>query len=125
MRIWEGHHDRAVKFALCFVNQVFVQTAPSGWRAVEPCYGLIDVDCRLLDGCRRLLGDIRFYPINLVADVDAVGYGALMVVFHDEVLVEEPDGLLGGRGGEADDEGYRSIRAPAARDRRWSGDTRR
>ena len=27
-----------------------------------------------------------------------------MVVFHHEVLVEEPDGLLGGRGGEADKE---------------------
>ena len=28
-----------------------------------------------------------------------------MAVLHDEVLVEEAEGLLGGRGGEADQEG--------------------
>ena len=43
--------------------------------------------------------------VDLVTDVDAVGDGALVVVFHDEVLVEKTDGLLGRRGGEADEEG--------------------
>ena len=43
--------------------------------------------------------------VDVVADVDAVGDGALVAVFHHEVLVEEADGLLDGRGGEADEEG--------------------
>ena len=38
-------------------------------------------------------------------DVDLVGDGALVSVFHDEVLIEEADGLLGRRGGEADEIG--------------------
>ena len=50
-----------------------------------------------------LLGDLRSDPIDFVADVDAIGDGALVVVFRDEVLVEEADGLLDGRGGEADE----------------------
>ena len=38
-------------------------------------------------------------------DVDAVGDGLVVAVLHDEVLVEEADGLAGRRGGEADEEG--------------------
>ena len=52
-----------------------------------------------------LLGDLRLDAIDVVADVDAIGDGALVVVFHHEVLIEEADGLLRGRGGEADEEG--------------------
>jgi hypothetical protein len=52
-----------------------------------------------------LLGDLRFDAINLVADIDAIGHGPFVVIFGDEVLVEETDSLLGGRGGEADEKG--------------------
>src|SRR5260370_12757385 len=41
----------------------------------------------------------------LEADVDLIGDGLLVVVLHDEILVEEAKGLLRGRGGEADEEG--------------------
>ena len=37
--------------------------------------------------------------------MDAVGHGLLVRVFHDQVLVEEAEGLLVGRGGEADEMG--------------------
>ncbi len=43
--------------------------------------------------------------VDVVADIDAVGHGLLVAVLHDEVLVEEAEGLLGGRGGEADEKG--------------------
>ena len=34
-----------------------------------------------------------------------VGHGHLVVVFHHQVLVEEAEGLLAGRGGESDEGG--------------------
>ena len=43
--------------------------------------------------------------VHVVVHVDAVGHGLLVVVFHDEVLIEEAEGLLVGRGGEADEVG--------------------
>ncbi len=43
--------------------------------------------------------------VHIVVHVDAVGHGLLVVVFHDEVLIEEAEGLLVGRGGEADEVG--------------------
>ena len=43
--------------------------------------------------------------VDIVVDVHAVGDGLLVAVLHHEVLVEEADGLLGGRGGEADEVG--------------------
>ena len=48
--------------------------------------------------------DLGLDAVNVVADVDAVGHGPLVAVFHDEVLVEESDGLLGRGGGQADEE---------------------
>ena len=52
-----------------------------------------------------LLGDLRFDAIHLVADVHAIGDGALVVVFGDEVFIEEADRLLAGRSSEPDEEG--------------------
>ncbi|OQB89789.1 MAG: hypothetical protein BWX84_02255 [Verrucomicrobia bacterium ADurb.Bin118] len=49
-------------------------------------------------------GGLGADAINFVADVDTIGHGALVIVFHHEILVKEADGLLGGRGGEADEE---------------------
>ena len=47
--------------------------------------------------------------VDVVVDVDAVGHGLLVAVFHDQVLVEEAEGLLGGRGGEADQVGVEVL----------------
>lgn len=58
----------------------------------------------LLDG-DALLGDSRADTVDIVADIHAVGHGALVAVLHDEVFVEEADGVRAGCGGEADEEG--------------------
>ena len=52
-----------------------------------------------------LLGHAGFDPVDVVADIDAIGDGALVVVFGDAVLVEVGDRLRRGRGGEADEKG--------------------
>ena len=41
-----------------------------------------------------LLGDAGLDAIDLVTDIDAIGDGALVTVFHDKVLPEKADGLL-------------------------------
>jgi DNA invertase Pin-like site-specific DNA recombinase len=63
-----------------------------------------------------LLGDAGFYPVNVVADIDAIGDGALVVVFGDAVLVEIGDGLRRGGGGEADEEGVKVFEDRASGD---------
>ena len=50
-------------------------------------------------------GDLRFDPIDIVPDIHSIGHGALVVVFHHEVLVEKADGLLRRRGSKPDQEG--------------------
>ena len=54
-------------------------------------------------------GDLGADAVDVVVDVDAVGHGLLVVVFHHQVLVEEAEGLLGGRGGEADEGGVEVL----------------
>lgn len=50
-------------------------------------------------------GDLGLDAGDLVADVDAVGAGALVGIRHHEVFPEEGDGLLGRGRGEADEVG--------------------
>ncbi len=54
-------------------------------------------------------GDFGADAIDVVIDIDAVGHGLLVAVFHDQVLVEEAEGLLVGRGGEADQVGVEVV----------------
>ena len=54
---------------------------------------------------RAALRDAGVDAVDVAADVHAIGDGFLVVVFHDEVLLEEAEGLLGRRGGEADERG--------------------
>ena len=49
-------------------------------------------------------GDPRADAVDVEVHVHAVGDGLVVAVLHDQVLVEEADGLAGGRGGEADQE---------------------
>jgi hypothetical protein len=72
-----------------------------------------------------LLGDGGADAVDVVVDVDAVGHGLLVAVFHDQVLVEEAEGLLGGRGGEADEVGVEVLQHLRATGCRWSGGLRR
>ena len=51
------------------------------------------------------LGDLRLDAVDVAAHIHAIGHGLLMAVFHDEVLLEETEGLLGRRGGQADEGG--------------------
>ena len=55
------------------------------------------------------LGDSGADAVDVVVDIDAVGYGHFVVVFHHQVLVEEAEGLLAGRGGEADQVGVEVL----------------
>ena len=51
-----------------------------------------------------LLCDLGADAVDVEVHVHAIGHGLVVAVLHDEVLVEEADGLAGGRGGEADQE---------------------
>ncbi len=58
---------------------------------------------------RAALGDLGADAVDVVVDVDAVGDGLLVGVLHDQVLVEEAEGLLVGRGGQADQIGVEVL----------------
>jgi hypothetical protein len=51
----------------------------------------------------------RADAVHVVVDVHAIGHGLLVAVFHDQVLVEEAEGLLAGRGGQADEVGIEVL----------------
>ncbi len=94
------HHDGAVEVG-GGVGEVFVEAFPAdGARLLAAA---VHVEA-LLDFA-ALLGDLGADAIDFVADIHAIGDGALVVVFHHEVLIEEADGLFARRGGQADEEG--------------------
>ena len=97
-------HHRAVEVT-GLVGEVFVEPFPAhgaGFLAAP-------VDVETLLHFAALLGDFGANAKDLIADIDAIGDGALVVVFHHEVLVEEADGLLRRRGGEADQVGVEIL----------------
>jgi ATP-dependent Clp protease adapter protein ClpS len=53
--------------------------------------------------------DLGFDAVDVVVDVHAIGHGLLVVYSHDQVLVEEAEGALVGRGGEADQVGVEVL----------------
>lgn len=52
-----------------------------------------------------LFGELGFDAVDVVAHIDLVDHGGLKGVFGDEVLPKKADGLFGGCGGEANEEG--------------------
>src|SRR6202043_1907906 len=48
-------------------------------------------------------------PVDLEIDIDAIGDRFLMGVLHDEVLVEKPESVFGGRSCKADEEGVKVL----------------
>ena len=89
MRIWSARRRSGRGPWRC--RRGLRRGAPSG-----RCAGLLAaaVDVEALLDLAALLGDLRFDAVDVVADIHAIGDGALVVVFRDEVLVEEADGLL-------------------------------
>ena len=47
--------------------------------------------------------------VDVEVDVDAIGHRLLVAVLHHQVLVEEAEGLLGRRGGQADQVGVEVL----------------
>ena len=56
-----------------------------------------------------LLRDPRTDAVNVEVNIDAVGDGLLVAVLHHQVLVEEAERLLGGRGSQSDQEGVKVL----------------
>ena len=67
---------------------------------------------------RALVADLGLDPVDVEVDVDVVGHRLRVGVLGDEVLLEEPEGLLAGCGGETDDVGVEVLEdaAPLAVD---------
>ena len=94
--------------SLGVVGEVLVEAPPSaprgcGGRGTPRIARSLGLDRR------ALLGDPRADPVDLEVDVHAVGDGLLVAVLHDEVLVEEAERVLRGRGGEADEVGVEVL----------------
>ena len=94
-------HDNGAVEVLCGEREVFIKSLP----ADAPRLLMPAIDIPAFLDLAALLGDLRFDPIDFVADVHAIGDGALVIVFGDEVLIEEADSLLARCRGEADEEG--------------------
>ena len=62
---------------------------------------------------RTLLADLRPDPVDVEVDVDVVRHRLRVGVLGDEVLLEEPEGLLARRGGQTDDVGVEVLQHPA------------
>ncbi len=62
-----------------------------------------------LPRCPPRLRDPGADAVDLIAHVDAIGHGPLVGVLGDQVLVEEAQRVLGGRGRQADQEGIEIL----------------
>ena len=91
MRIWSGATTLAVELA----RRVARSSSSCSQRCCRvSLVALVDIEARL--DLAALLGDLGVDAVDLVADIHAIGDGPLVVVFRDEVLVEEPRVCLEG-----------------------------
>jgi len=97
-----GRDDAAVKL-IGVVGDVLVGQLPA--HLARLAVAVVHLKAGVDDAA--VLGDERADGVEVEIDVDAVGDGALEGVLHDEVLVEEAECLLGGRGREADERGVK------------------
>jgi hypothetical protein len=63
----------------------------------------------LRDHAAARLGHPRADLVDLIGHVHPVAHGVLVRVLADHVLVEEGVGVLGGRGGQADERGVEVL----------------
>src|ERR1700730_9518399 len=91
--------DITVKF-VCGVGEVLIESfEPLG---AGEFVALVHIDAsRVGNDGRAALSDARADAVNVEVHVDSVGDSFVVAVLHDEVLIEEADGLAGGRGSEA------------------------
>ena len=94
-----GHHVAVELVGI--VGEVVVELFPASGAGLT--VALFHIEARIHFGAG--LGDGGADAVHVVVHVHAVGHGLLVVVLHDEVLIEEAEGLLVGRGGEPDEGG--------------------
>src|SRR5579864_4574972 len=75
----------------CGVGVVLVEAFPADFASFA--VALVDVEAGFDGGA--VFGDVGADAVDVEADVYAIGDGLLVVVLHDEVLVEEAEGLFG------------------------------
>ena len=97
-------HDGAVE-CLFIVFQVFVELFPADLTGVAVTF----VDVKAGFDLAALFRDPGTDAKDLIPDINLVRHRPLVVVFHDQVLVEKAEGLLGGCGGEAYDKGVEIL----------------
>ena len=95
-----GRDDITIE-AAGLVGENFVELLPANLARLAVAF----VDPKAGVHLRAALRDRGIDAVDVAANVHAVGYGFLVVVFHDEVLLEETEGLFRRRGGEADERG--------------------
>ncbi len=93
-----GRNDGAVELVR-LISEVFVELFPADFAREAVTF----INIETFVDAAAASGDLGVDLVDVVVDVDLVGDGALVAVFHDEILIEEADGLLGRRGGEADE----------------------
>ena len=98
-----GHHVAVELVGV--VGEVFVELLPAHLAGELVAQVHVVAGFDLAAGFAHLGAD----AVDVVVDVDAVGHGLLVAVLHDQVLVEEAEGLLAGRGGEADQAGVEVL----------------
>ena len=93
--------DHVAVELLCLIFEVFIEFLPALFAGLAVL--LFDVVAGLDPGAA--FGDLRLDAVDVVVDVDAIGHGAFVRVLHHQVLIEEAEGLLVWRGGQADQVG--------------------
>ena len=94
--------DVSIKF-LGGVGQVVVQLLVADTASLA--FAVRDDDAGLGFEGRSLLADLRLNAVEVKPDVDAVSDRVVVAVLHDEVVVEETNGVFRRRCREADEEG--------------------
>ncbi len=114
VRIWSDGHHVAVEL-VGVVGEVVVELLPAHLAGAPVAQVHVVAGFDLA----ARLGHLRADAVDVVVDVDAVGHRLLVAVLHHQVLVEEAEGLLAGRGGEADQVGVEVLQhlAPQVVDR--------
>jgi hypothetical protein len=92
-----GHDHGPVEVGRSVIKIVGEHFLPGFPRGLAPV-----VDKEALVHLAALFRDLGFDAIDVIANIHAIGDGALMVVFRDAVLMEVGNGLWRGRGSEAD-----------------------
>src|ERR1043165_9547809 len=98
-------NDNGVVELLGGIGRVFIGLLPAA--AAGQLFALLDE--LFGDKARAVGSDFGFDCVNFVADVDAIGNGSFVAVVADDVVLEEAEGAVIGRGRKADEKGVEVI----------------